>query len=43
MAQDYGIQIATGENGYGVHYFQTLIDYEGADVFNLDVGYSSGL
>ena len=26
-AQDYSIHIATGENGYGLHYFQTLIDY----------------
>ena len=42
MAQDYGIQIATGENGYGAHYFQTLIDYEGADVFNLDVAILPG-
>ncbi len=47
VAQDYGIRIATGENGYGLHYFQTLIDYEGADVFNLDVailpGYESAM
>lgn len=42
IAQDYDIQIATGENGYGVHYFQTLIDYEGADVFNLDVAILPG-
>ena len=42
MARDYGIQIATGENGYGAHYFQTLIDYEGADVFNLDVAILPG-
>ena len=42
IAQDYGIHIATGENGYGVHYFQTLIDYEGADVFNLDVAILPG-
>ena len=41
-AQDYGIQIATGENGYGLHYFQTLIDYDGADVFNLDVAILPG-
>ena len=40
--KDYGIQIATGENGYGLHYFQTLIDYEGADVFNLDVAILPG-
>ena len=37
-----GIQIATGENGYGLHYFQTLIDCEGADVFNLDVAILPG-
>ena len=42
VAQDYRIQIATGENGYGVHYFQTLIDCEGADVFNLDVAILPG-
>ena len=42
IAQDYGIHIATGENGYGTHYFQTLIDYEGADVFNLDVAILPG-
>ena len=42
MAQDYGIRIATGENGYGLHYFQTLIDYNGADVFNLDVAILPG-
>ncbi len=42
MAKDYGIQIATGENGYGLHYFQTLIDYGGADVFNLDVAILPG-
>ena len=42
IAQDYGIQIATGENGYGLHYFQTLIDCEGADVFNLDVAILPG-
>ena len=42
VAQDYGIRIATGENGYGLHYFQTLIDYEGADVFNLDVAILPG-
>ena len=42
VAEDYGIQIATGENGYGVHYFQTLIDYDGADVFNLDVAILPG-
>ncbi len=42
IAQDYGIQIATGENGYGLHYFQTLIDYDGADVFNLDVAILPG-
>ena len=41
-AQDYGGRIATGENGYGLHYFQTLIDYEGADVFNLDVAILPG-
>ena len=41
-AQDYGIHIATGENGYGLHYFQTLIDYDGADVFNLDVAILPG-
>ncbi|MCY3742824.1 MAG: mandelate racemase/muconate lactonizing enzyme family protein [Candidatus Poribacteria bacterium] len=41
-AQDYGIRIATGENGYGLHYFQTLIDYDGADVFNLDVAILPG-
>ena len=42
MAKDYGIRIATGENGYGLHYFQTLIDYDGADVFNLDVAILPG-
>lgn len=42
MAKDYGIRIATGENGYGLHYFQTLIDYGGADVFNLDVAILPG-
>ena len=42
VAEDYGIRIATGENGYGLHYFQTLIDYEGADVFNLDVAILPG-
>ena len=42
VAQDYRIRIATGENGYGLHYFQTLIDYEGADVFNLDVAILPG-
>ena len=42
IAQDYRIRIATGENGYGLHYFQTLIDYEGADVFNLDVAILPG-
>ena len=42
-AQDYGIQYRhTGENGYGLHYFQTLIDYDGADVFNLDVAILPG-
>ena len=41
-AKDYGIRIATGENGYGLHYFQTLIDYSGADVFNLDVAILPG-
>ena len=41
-AQDYDIHIATGENGYGLHYFQTLIDYNGADVFNLDVAILPG-
>lgn len=47
VAKDYGVLIATGENGYGVHHFQTLIDYRGADVFNIDVailpGYDSAL
>ena len=47
VAHEHGIRIATGENGYGLHYFQTLIDYEGADVFNLDVailpGYDTAL
>lgn len=42
VAQDYSVRIATGENGYGLHYFQTLIDYEGADVFNLDVAILPG-
>ena len=42
VAQDYGIRIATGENGYGLHYFQSLIDYAGADVFNLDVAILPG-
>lgn len=42
MAKDYGIRIATGENGYGLPYFQTLIDYGGADVFNLDVAILPG-
>lgn len=42
IAQEYGIQIATGENGYGLHYFQTLMDCEGADVFNLDVAILPG-
>lgn len=42
IAKDYGILIATGENGYGVHHFQTLIDYNGADVFNIDVAILSG-
>ena len=42
MAKDYDIRIATGENGYGLHYFQTLIDYGGADVFNLDVAILPG-
>ena len=42
MAKDYGIRVATGENGYGLHYFQTLIDYDGADVFNLDVAILPG-
>lgn len=47
VAHEHGVRIATGENGYGLHYFQTLIDYEGADVFNLDVailpGYDTAL
>ncbi len=42
VAQTYGIQIATGENGYGLHYFRTLLDYEGADVFNIDVAILPG-
>ena len=42
VAQAYGVRIATGENGYGEHYFQSLIDYEGADVFNLDVAILPG-
>ena len=42
IAKDYGVLIATGENGYGVHYFQTLIDYQGADVFNIDVAILAG-
>lgn len=42
IAHDYGVQIATGENGYGLHYFQTLMDYDGADIFNLDVAILPG-
>ena len=42
IAKDYDIYIATGENGYGLHYFQTHIDNEGADVFNLDVAILPG-
>lgn len=41
-AAAYGIRIATGENGYGLHYFQTLLDYGGADIFNLDVAILPG-
>ena len=42
IAKDYDLLIATGENGYGVHHFQTLIDYQGADVFNIDVAILAG-
>ena len=42
IARDYDVLIATGENGYGVHHFQTLIDYQGADVFNIDVAILAG-
>ena len=42
IARDYDVLIATGENGYGIHHFQTLIDYQGADVFNIDVAILAG-
>ena len=31
------IKIATGENGYHLAHFETLLDHEGADVLNVDV------
>ena len=42
VAKDDDILIATGENGYSVGHFQTLIDYDGADVFNIDVAILAG-
>ncbi len=41
-AQQQGILIATGENGYHVPHFETMMDYEGADVLNIDVAIMAG-
>lgn len=42
IAKDFEIHIATGENGYGLHYFQTFLDFECADIYNLDVAILPG-
>lgn len=41
-AKDYGVLIATGENGYHVPHFQALMDRQGADVFNVDAAILPG-
>lgn len=32
-----GVKIATGENGYHLSHFETLLDHAGADILNVDV------
>lgn len=41
-ANKKNVLIATGENGYNIHHFRTLMDYDAADVFNLDVAIMPG-
>jgi len=41
-AKDYGVLVATGENGYHVPHFQALMDCHGADVFNVDAAILPG-
>ena len=36
------VKIATGENGYHLSHFETLLNYEGADILNVDVAICPG-
>ena len=37
LASTSDIKIATGENGYHLAHFETLLDHKGADILNVDV------
>ena len=42
LAEASGVKIATGENGYHLAHFKTLLDHKGASILNVDVGIVPG-
>ena len=42
LAKDPKLKIATGENGYHLAHFKTLLDHNGASILNVDVAVCSG-
>ena len=42
LAEASQVKIATGENGYHIAHFKTLLDHQGASILNVDVGIVPG-
>jgi L-alanine-DL-glutamate epimerase-like enolase superfamily enzyme len=42
LAAESAVKIATGENGYHLAHFKTLLDHKGASILNVDVGVCPG-
>ncbi|MEC7749232.1 MAG: mandelate racemase/muconate lactonizing enzyme family protein [Chloroflexota bacterium] len=42
LAEASSVKIATGENGYHLAHFKTLLDHNGASILNVDVGIVPG-
>ncbi len=42
LAEASSVKIATGENGYHLAHFKTLLDHKGASILNVDVGIVPG-
>ena len=42
LAEASPVKIATGENGYHIAHFKTLLDHQGASILNVDVGIVPG-